>query len=325
MLRGFTHRPSRHASRDAFTLIELLVVIAIIAILIGLLLPAVQKVREAAARTQSQNNLKQIALAAHNYESAFGKLPPGKLGSKPGTDPEDWNFPHVGVLGLLLPYVEQENLFRTLNLTTTEPGVNAPAWWNVPTQWAAAHNRVKIFESPMDELYSRNDVFVHFQPRNCGMTPACGTMTGWFFPNQPGLGRTSYLAVSGAFGIINNGWDLWQGLFYSQSKTSIANVSTMDGSANTLMFGEYVGEEIPGAQKFSASWMAGFLPGAWDLPVPHKWYTFGSKHVQIINFAYGDGAVKAIRKPQSGGSSGPFRPATGFMDGRVYNSSLLSN
>ena len=97
--------------RRGFTLIELLVVIAIIAILIGLLLPAVQKVREAAARAQCQNNLKQISLAAHNYESALSTLPPGLVG--PATVGFTWSAPHHGALTFILPYMEQDNLYRS--------------------------------------------------------------------------------------------------------------------------------------------------------------------------------------------------------------------
>lgn len=137
------------ARKSGFTLIELLVVIAIIAILIGLLLPAVQKVREAAARMSCQNNVKQIALALHNYHDANKVLPPGR-------DSKDFS-----AFAYILPYMEQDNIFRTINFTIkcdiNAPGANAnpmaariksficpsdPGIGGVPAQWAPSSYRV---------------------------------------------------------------------------------------------------------------------------------------------------------------------------------------
>src|SRR5438876_7729150 len=105
---------SRTTPRRGFTLIELLVVIATIAVLVGLLLPAVQKVREAAARAKCANNLKQLGLAAHHYESALQQLPPGGINTGAPANTNN-GLTRLGCLPFLLPYLEQDNLYRAID------------------------------------------------------------------------------------------------------------------------------------------------------------------------------------------------------------------
>src|SRR5579871_6739178 len=114
----------RHVSAErAFTLIELLVVIAIIAVLIGLLLPAIQKVREAANRMSCSNNLKQVGLALHNYHSANGTFPPGGITNGPCCTTN--SGPNWAIF--LLPYIEQDNLFQQYVMTKANEDIaNAP-------------------------------------------------------------------------------------------------------------------------------------------------------------------------------------------------------
>src|SRR4051794_27121485 len=129
-------------TRRGFTLIELLVVIAIIGVLIGLLLPAVQKVREAANRLKCQNNLKQMGLGLHNYAAALEAFPPAYRASS--------TLPGWGWSSILLPYLEQDNLYRNLNVSTAVFGGGAttvtPA--NVPGGWS--QTKLSIFRCPAD-------------------------------------------------------------------------------------------------------------------------------------------------------------------------------
>src|SRR5437660_1248865 len=111
--------------RPAFTLIELLVVIAILAVLIGLLLPAVQKVRESAANSQCKNNLHQIGVACHTYHETQKCLPPGYTATTPYVDGATDTSPGWGWAAYLLPHLEQDNLYRQLNFN--QPIQSSPA------------------------------------------------------------------------------------------------------------------------------------------------------------------------------------------------------
>jgi prepilin-type N-terminal cleavage/methylation domain-containing protein len=311
-----------------FTLIELLVVIAIIAVLIGLLVPAVQKVREAAARIKCGNNLHQIAIAAHNYDSVYGTLPPGLLASPapyntPG-GPVAWqNDQNVGTLAYLLPYVEQDNVYKQmmsgLPIDYMVPTKVYPPWWTFGSAYQAAQAHIKTFICPADEAEYRINMigpWIFFYPESDGL------MYGVYYPGAP-LGASNYLGVSGYFG-VGFGTDYYPGLFVNRLQVSMSQLTAFDGSSNTLLFGEALGDTFPNPAGFALSWMAGCLPTAWGLPDPPQWYTFGSRHTAVVQFADADGSVHGFHKIGSGGSGWlHYVYASAWKDGHVVDFTQL--
>ena len=194
--------------RSGFTLIELLVVIAIIAILIGLLLPAVQKIREAANRMKCSNNLKQLGLAAHNFESAYQTLPPGEW-----TRSTDGGSSRPGLMAVILAYVEQANKFNQFNFAfdVNTAAVNAPA----------RRQDVPIFLCPSDSSGAR------------------------FTDGGQPVGRTNYFGSIGAVADSRLEGDPRSGCFHANSSTAAGTTPTglalsalTDGTSNTAMFSE---------------------------------------------------------------------------------------
>jgi prepilin-type N-terminal cleavage/methylation domain-containing protein len=190
----------RDSSQNGFTLIELLVVIAIIAILIALLLPAVQQAREAARRTQCKNNLKQIALGMHNYESTNNALPPSMAIVPTITSNASWS-----IHGRLMPFMEQANLYSQIDLSK--------AWGNFPI---ISNYRVPGYACPSDPKSDRardtgtNGIF---------LMPTCyGFNFGTWMVYNPTTGQ---------------GGD---GITFPNSKIRISSIT--DGTSNTLLASE---------------------------------------------------------------------------------------
>lgn len=293
------------SSRRGFTLIELLVVIAIIAILISLLLPAVQKVREAAARMSCGNNLKNIGLALANYQSAYNMYPPALVNSGRYTPPDAatgaaqtyyqgqaWaTYDHTGFT-FLLPYIEQDNLYRTYSFTAAASG-----------QTTFIQTRVALYECPSDTTpapinTARRSNYVFSTYGVLSGSPATWQPTESF---APGTGTP-------------------RGMFGHNSRTRIADVT--DGLSNTIAVGESkqikraAAAESPSA--YGPYWGSGYGAGSGaavdsiaaygiNLSVagnsyacagesgycPNP-YTFSSKHPGGANFVYGDGSVRFV-------------------------------
>jgi prepilin-type N-terminal cleavage/methylation domain-containing protein/prepilin-type processing-associated H-X9-DG protein len=308
-------------SRHGFTLIELLVVIAIIAVLLALLLPAVQSAREAARRAQCTNNLKQLALAANNYESSTLTYPGGSYSNYNGGQPADNNcatgtapcdFPeNFSVFVRMLPYTEQAPMYNSVNFNLTSGNFENLTVCGI---------RMNILTCPSDSM---NDP-VAFNPNTPNASfNSIATTPG--VPMPPGNWIQCYSSYAGNCGTWDFGYATWKGpLIFSMYNGTIYNDSTVkiamvtDGTSNTFLFGEhshakavlndpyyYVSDNSWQSGRWYDTLFATLYPMTTNLqgnPVqangPYGYYAItvaNSMHPGGANFAFCDGSVRFIK------------------------------
>jgi prepilin-type N-terminal cleavage/methylation domain-containing protein/prepilin-type processing-associated H-X9-DG protein len=298
---------ARSRVRPAFTLIELLVVIAIIGILIGLLLPAVQKVRESAARIKCGNNLKQLVLACHNYHDTYNKFPVNNIYTFDPTMP-NWSW-----IAHVLPYIEQANLYNQIGLANaTPPNINqclpqiATELTNLycpsdPVSLQGVQSHVANYDM-LDPVQGPLTYAVSNYKGNMGSNwgggaPGSGLWWGtdpqWcnFDPNNTDP-NTTYDGCGAGNGII---WD-------SNRPTSISMIA--DGTSGTIMIGEALsGQDYMNSWAHSDNAIAttSYAPNATQANgqpyPPDQWwnrYAFTSNHSNGVQFAMADGSVAFI-------------------------------